>query len=289
MVEPRPLGKISSSQHPSVHDHFAKAKADVPGPGNYDTPDTKDWALPEGGRVSRNPPVERFKPFDEYPSPPPGAYGIPNDPTRPSQASGQFSKQPRVSEYIMNDVNRSKSIPGPGAHDVLEAMESQKPFCPEGGRGMMAVKPKGYFEVAPTLTSGNPAPDAYTLPGAIDANRAAGRLVYKYESATMGETRDMSPGLQEKPTKLPGQEPMTYLRRGQQAVVYHQSKDVRFLQCRTHLLTIVGQTMRESTPCRPECCSEIQQIRSLALASAGEPVVAVRARARTRDHSRAMQ
>merc|ERR550534_540167 len=108
LVEPKALGKISGSVHPSPLDHAAKAKAFVPGPGSYSTPDTQPFALPEGGRVSRKAPTQRFKPFDEYPMPGPGHVGIPNDPARPRQVSGAFSKEKRVSKYIEDGIQRSR-------------------------------------------------------------------------------------------------------------------------------------------------------------------------------------
>lgn len=208
MVEPKRGGHISSAQHPSALDYMHKTKAYVPGPGSYDTPDTRDFAMPEGGRLNRMPPKDFTKPFDEYPRPDPGTYGIPHDPGRPRQVNGQFSKETRVSKYIMDEVNRSKLLPGPGAHDVLEAHDAIKPFLPEGGRSMMQGKPLGYFEVAPKLTQQNPDPGSYNLPGSINGHRAVGQLVYRYESATCNETRELVARMAGKADEAPG--PGTY-------------------------------------------------------------------------------
>jgi len=191
IAESKRLGKISESRIPSVLDYSQKVKAFVPGPGFYNTPDTREFPLPEGGRVSRNAPVERFKPFDEYPRPSPGEYGVPNDPARPRHVNGAFTKEKRVSKYIQEAVDRSKKLPGPGDHDVVEAMDSSKPFCPEGGRCLMQTKPPSYFDQAPLPTEGNPPPDAYNISSGLKSNVNPGKLVYRYESATIGETREL--------------------------------------------------------------------------------------------------
>jgi len=184
--DPKPLGKISKTVAPSPLDHEAKQRAHVPGPGSYAAPDT--FALPEGGRLNRHAPPERLK-IDEYPKPPPGTYGVPHDPSRPRNVNGKFSKDPKVTKFINDEVVRSREIPGPGTHAVLEAFESVKPFFPEGGRCLMAVKPASYFEKAPQLAEGKPGPDRYTLPSALNTNKATGRLVYRYESATIQDTK----------------------------------------------------------------------------------------------------
>uniref|UniRef100_A0A7S4VTD7 Uncharacterized protein n=1 Tax=Alexandrium monilatum TaxID=311494 RepID=A0A7S4VTD7_9DINO len=186
-AEPRRLGKISDSQVPSALDHQPRAKSHVPGPGAYAN-DGGRFALPEGGRLNRNAPKKEAKPFDEYPSPAPGDYGAPGHPGKPSTLHGKFSKQVKNPKYIMDEVVRSRGIPGPGAHDVQGSMESMKPFCPEGGRYLSQSKPTSYFEQAPTLADGKPGPDRYNLQGGVE-DRAVGRLVYRYESATMKETK----------------------------------------------------------------------------------------------------
>mmetsp|Transcript_9006 Transcript_9006/g.19992 ORF Transcript_9006/g.19992 Transcript_9006/m.19992 type:complete len:624 (-) Transcript_9006:223-2094(-) len=187
LEEPKVGGLISNSQHPSPLVYVAKAKAYVPGPGSYIG--ERDFILPEGGRVNRNPPRDYTKPFDDYPRPDPGTYGIPNDPARPRQVSGQFSKDARVSKYIMDEVRRTKLLPGPGEHEVAESYESMKPFCPEGGRCLNGGKIPNYFEAASKTTQGNPEPGAYALPSSLNGNKAQGQLVYRYESATSAETK----------------------------------------------------------------------------------------------------
>lgn len=183
------LGKISDSKIPSALDNGQREKALVPGPGSYDTPDQRDISLPEGGRLSRKPPQEKFR-LDEYPVPPPGTYGIPHDPTLPRQLYGTFGKDPRVSKFIQDEVNRSKSVPAPGSHEVMDSMESLRPFCPEGGRYLEQVgRGPSYFEEAAKLADSKPGPGRYNLPGAIRPNKAAGKLVWKYRSETLEETK----------------------------------------------------------------------------------------------------
>lgn len=171
-------------------DDGARVKALVPGPGSYETPDLKDIALPEGGRLSRKPPQQDKIILDEYPKPPPGTYGIPNDPTIPRQLYGVFGKDPRVSSFIEDQVKRSKGIPAPGAHDVMDSMENVRPFCPEGGRYLdQPGRIHGYFEEATKLAKDNPDPGRYNLPGAIRPNKGHGKLVWKYQSETLAASK----------------------------------------------------------------------------------------------------
>lgn len=190
ITEPRPLGRISDSKLPSALDYHAKKRAFVPGPGSYETPDLRSFSLPEGGRLNRVAPAPRLQ-VDEYPIPPPGTYGIPNDPTQPRNVNGRFSRDPRVTAFIREAEMRSRGNPAPGAHEVLESMEMAKPFCPDGGRWSTATKPKSYFDVAPTLSKANPPPGSYEHKDSVNPNRAVGRIVYRYESATIGETKDL--------------------------------------------------------------------------------------------------
>jgi len=183
-------GKISNAQIPSALNHGAKEKAMVPGPGSYETPDVRgDFSLPEGGRLNRKPPQEKFK-LDEYPVPPPGTYGVPADPGQPRQLYGSFGKDPRITKFIQDEVKRSRSVPAPGEHEVMESMENLRPFCPEGGRYMDAGgRGNGYFDSAARLGDSKPAPDRYNLPGAIRPNKTVGKLVWKYQSETMQKTK----------------------------------------------------------------------------------------------------
>jgi len=185
-ANPKPLGKISDAKVPSALDHAPNAVAHVPGPGAYE-PSDLPYALPEGGRLNRNPPPDRLK-IDEYPVPAPCDYGVPNDAqTRPRQLYGRMSKDPKVTKFIDDEVKRGRHIPGPGAHDV---QESGKQFLPEGGRYLSADKPPGYFDTAAGLAEGKPGPGAYELPETIQ-RKEVGRLTYRYESATMQETKDL--------------------------------------------------------------------------------------------------
>lgn len=183
------LGKISEARIPSALDHGSREKALVPGPGSYETPDLRDIALPEGGRLSRKPPQERIK-LDEYPSPPPGTYGIPVDPTLPRQLYGSFGKDPRVTKFIQDQINLSKGVPAPGAHDVMDSMENVRPFCPEGGRYLdQPGRTHGYFDEAAKLAEGKPAPGRYNMPGAINQKKNQGKLVWRYQSESLAETK----------------------------------------------------------------------------------------------------
>lgn len=185
------LGKISESKVPSALDAMPKNKSWVPPPGAYYNPEAASFALPEGGRLNRNPPRERLVVDDfSYPKPSPGQYGIPSDPSRPRQINGQFSRDHRITKFIYDEEMRSKQVPAPGAHAVHESMEALKPFCPDGGRYITwQHKPAGYFDTVPKLSEDNPAPGAYEVPSALQTNRAVGRLVYRYESATLQDTK----------------------------------------------------------------------------------------------------
>jgi len=197
------LGKISDSKIPSAIEAGAREKALVPGPGAYDTPDQRDIALPEGGRLSRKPPQEKFR-LDEYPTPPPGTYGIPHDPTLPRQLYGTFGKDPRVSKFIQDQVKLSAGVPAPGEHEVMDSMESLRPFCPEGGRYLEQVgRGPSYFEEAAKLADSKPGPDRYNLPGSIRPNKAAGKLVWKYKSETLQQTKALITKVVGNPNEVP--------------------------------------------------------------------------------------
>jgi len=72
----------------------------------------------------------------------------------------------------------------------MEAMEVSRPFLPEGGRSLDASKPASYFDAATKLSADNPPPGSYDLPGSFNT-KTVGRLVYRYESATIQETKDL--------------------------------------------------------------------------------------------------
>eukprot|EP00931_Biecheleriopsis_adriatica_P089096 TRINITY_DN6327_c0_g2_i1.p1 TRINITY_DN6327_c0_g2~~TRINITY_DN6327_c0_g2_i1.p1 ORF type:complete len:558 (+),score=100.31 TRINITY_DN6327_c0_g2_i1:61-1734(+) len=206
ITEPKSLGKISASSHPKPLEYAAKHRAYVPGPGSYDTPGLSEFALPEGGRVSRVAPPQRMQ-LDEYPIPAPGQYGIPNDPTAPALTKGRFGKDPRVTAFIKEQEMLSRGIPAPGTHEVLESMEMTKPFCPEGGRYLDANRPPSYFEMAPKLSASNPPPGSYEVKGALE-DKTVGRVVYRYESATMEETKALHTKVTGGSNETPG--PGTY-------------------------------------------------------------------------------
>lgn len=182
------LGKISDAQVPSSIDYTSRESALLPGPGSYETPDLRDFALPEGGRLNRNPPLAKFK-LDEYPIPAPGTYGVPKDPGVPRQLYGSFGKDPRITKFIQDEVIRSRSVPAPGEHEVMESMENLRPFCPEGGRYLDQGRHHGYFDTAAKLGEGGPDPTRYNLQGAIRPNKTAGKLVWKYKSESIDNTK----------------------------------------------------------------------------------------------------
>jgi len=159
----------------------------VPAPDAYQQ--ATPFSLPEGGRVNRNPPAERLH-LDEYPKPAPGQYGIPHDPSRQVNNSGKFGSTPKVTAFIEDAVRNTRSVPGAGHYDVLEAQEATKPFCPEGGRTLGAGREMGYFEKVTKLQQDVPAPGAYDLPDKTFARgNPTGKVLFKYESATIDETR----------------------------------------------------------------------------------------------------
>merc|ERR1712178_453203 len=93
-------------------------------------------------------------------------------------------------KFIQDEVMRSRSVPAPGEHEVMDAMENVRPFCPEGGRYMEHGRQGStYFDSAAKLAEGKPAPDRYNLPGAIRPNKSSGKLVWKYKSETMDSTK----------------------------------------------------------------------------------------------------
>jgi len=210
MDDPKPGGKFQS-RGISVHEHAPKSKAWVPGPGAYSTPDMMDFALPEGGRVNRQPPVEKLQ-MDEYPQPAPGEYGIPNDPTAKINNTGKFGRNKRVSKFIEDEVQRSRSVPAPGQYNTVEydildhgkgVPKPAKPFCSNGGKLSMS-KQESYFDAAPKRWESNPGPGRYTLPDAINANKACGQVCFKYQSATLYETKALVQKLSSDATPGPG-------------------------------------------------------------------------------------
>eukprot|EP00435_Cladocopium_sp_Y103_P040024 s367_g10.t2 len=97
------------------------------------------------------------------------------------------SKLPSPLDY----TSKHKSfVPGP-TYVPPPWAKIGKPFCPEGGRFMLdAHKPKSYFDVAPKLYEANPPPGTYDAKGSVEF-KAVGQVVYRYESATSSETKDM--------------------------------------------------------------------------------------------------
>lgn len=185
------LGKISEARIPSALDYGQQEASLVPGPGSYETPDLRDMQMPDGGRLNRKPPQDKLR-LDEYPKPAPGAYGIPEDPTLPRKLYGSFSKDPRVTKFIDDQVKLSRDVPAPGAHEVMDSMESLRPFCPEGGRYLeQKGRDKSYFDQAATLADSKPGPDRYNLPGSINSNKTKGKLVWRYQSETLQATKDI--------------------------------------------------------------------------------------------------
>jgi len=191
-------GLISSSKKPASGTAAGSApKCDVstyvPGPGSYSPPGAGgSFPLPEGGKLNtRPPPPERLEMLNENPKPAPNQYGVPcTTQVQQRQVQGKFSKEPKVSKFIQVEERRTRHIPGPGAHDVQESMDHVKPLCPEGGRWHTAGKPLGYFEQAPRILQDHPDPGIYNVTTDVQ-KKDVGRVVYKYESATIQESKEL--------------------------------------------------------------------------------------------------
>jgi hypothetical protein len=191
IAETKRLGKISDSRHPSAHDYQAKVRSHVPAPDTYQQ-GTSPYALPEGGRLNVKPPRERMQGVDEYPKPAPGQYGIPANPADKVNNSGKFGTTPKVSAFIEDQVRLSRGVPAPGHYDVHESQEAVKPFCPEGGRTLGGGgREESYFDKATKLTQEIPGAGAYDIPDANQKRHGIGKVLYKYETATIDETRAM--------------------------------------------------------------------------------------------------
>lgn len=200
-------GRISEARVPSCLDAGVKAHRGIPGPGSYDTRNFEGLDLPEGGRLNLNPPHPKVSVDDVFQQPGPNAY-TPNDPMKPTVTYGRpFGYAVREPQHIKDAVRQSRGLPGPGAYDMDQAMEAALPFCPEGGRCLMASKPESYFDAATKQTASNPAPDSYTLPGALNL-KANSEPVWRHESETYGESKAIVDGILNLRMVTPG--PGTY-------------------------------------------------------------------------------
>ncbi|CAJ1422577.1 unnamed protein product [Effrenium voratum] len=117
----------------------------------------------------------------------------PTDPRHPDIAEpkphGKISSSKLISplDYV---VKHKGFVPGP-TYVPAPWAKMGKPFCPEGGRYMLdAHKPPSYFDVAPKLYEAHPPPGSYDAKGAVEF-KAVGQVVYRYESATSSETKEM--------------------------------------------------------------------------------------------------
>lgn len=180
-----PLGTISDAVLPSPLDEASRFFGDVPGPGAYKCVD--EFPLPQGGRISTEPPREKLRVELCY-QPEPGQYGYTVDPMRPTPKLVPFSREKKEPRHIMEEIRRSAKIPGPGDHDTAVAADSLNPFCPDGGRCLMASKPSSYFDAAARLTEENPGPGTYGLPGALRLESKS-VAVWHHQSETIDETR----------------------------------------------------------------------------------------------------
>lgn len=186
-------GKISEANVPSALDAPVRTGKAVPGPGAYNVPPPA--FVPEGGRLYNRPDAiqgaldrEALKGDAE---PGPDKYTPSDTLVKPANAGIKFEKQSKEAKYIKDQVRLAAQVPGPGAYDATAAAEYVKPFVPEGGRSLMASKPKTtYFDDAAALMQANPGPAAYSLPGSIDV-RPAGQPVFRHESATAAESKKL--------------------------------------------------------------------------------------------------
>jgi len=140
-----------------------------------------------------------------YSNPTPHVYR-PTDPRHPDisepKPGGKIStsKHPSPLDY----VSKNKSfVPGP-TYVPPPWQRMGKPFCPEGGRFMLeAHKPPSYFDVAPKLSEDIPPPGTYNAKGSVEI-KAVGQLVYRYESATSAETKELIAKVVGDPEEVPG-------------------------------------------------------------------------------------
>lgn len=185
----KPGGKISEAVLPSPLDAPARTSADTPGPGAYALP--PDFPLPEGGRVNRDPPIQKLK-IDHilYPTPGPVAY----NPENPAATCGKkqlpFSKEKKVPLFIQNEERRARCIPAPGDYDVDRAHDAYLPFLPEGGRICQGEKPESYFDAVTKLSKGVPGPGSYQ-PSDSAWRKPIGVGVWRFESETLAQSRKL--------------------------------------------------------------------------------------------------
>lgn len=187
-------GRISEARVPSCLDAEAKMRRSMPGPASYNTRNFEGLDLPEGGKLNTVPPRESVSVSHVFADPGPGQY-TPLDPMKPTVTHGRcFGKDPREPQHIRDAVNQSRGMPGPGAYDMERAAEFADPFCPEGGRALMAAKPESYFDAVAKLTASNPGPNSYMLPGAVD-KKPQSEAIWRHESETFAESKAIVEGI----------------------------------------------------------------------------------------------
>jgi hypothetical protein len=188
-------GRISKSHVPSCLDAENKIRSGIPGPGSYETRNFEGLDLPEGGKLNTIPPRAKESVFQYLnQTPAPDAY-TPSDPLRPTVTYGRpFGKDIREPQHIRDAERQARGKPGPGAYDMERAAEFAAPFCPEGGRALMATKPESYFDAVAKLTASNPAPDSYTLPAAVEKPPQS-EAVWRHESETYAESKAIVEGI----------------------------------------------------------------------------------------------
>lgn len=187
-------GRFSTSKAPSVLDADVKIHGYVPGPGSYETRNLEGHDLPGGGRIGREAPHDRVTISGIFPPPGPQQYD-PKDPAQPTVLYGNpFGKSKREPSHIKDAITATRGIPGPGEYDLERAYEFAAPFCPEGGRSLMASKPESYFDAAAKITTANPPPDSYMLPGTV-GKKPNSEAVFRHESATYGESKALVDGI----------------------------------------------------------------------------------------------
>jgi len=177
----------------------AKATSKVPGPADYQPEESRDFALPEGGRLNRHPPAQRYNWADEggflkY-EPTPGFAATAARPAdRGRHAKHGFGSGGALSRQPLDALAKAMvEMPGPAQYQGAEFQEAAKSFCPEGGRFSSVGRDSDFTERASRHTAAQPGPGQYDegLPTAINGNKGHGKVVWRYESATISDSKKL--------------------------------------------------------------------------------------------------
>jgi len=177
----------------------AKVLAKIPGPAQYQSEESMEFGLPEGGRLNRNPKGPGFMwpeegGFLKY-NPRPGfAESAARPVDKDKHAKHGFGSGGALSRQPLDDLAKAMTeMPGPAQYQGQEFQEAGKPFFPEGGRFSSCGRDSDFTERASRHHALNPGPGHYEdgLPGSINGNKGIGKLVWRYESATIAESKKL--------------------------------------------------------------------------------------------------